>query len=159
MSPHPMHLEPIGETDLLVTRRLDAPCETVWRALSEPALIRQWLLGPPGWTMPVCEVDFRVGGAYRYVWEKNGTRMGMGGTFLEIVRPERIVTTERFDESWYPGEAVGTQELVDAGDHTLYRLTVRYQSLAARAMALESGMAKGMEYGYDRLEELLRGMV
>jgi uncharacterized protein YndB with AHSA1/START domain len=56
--------------------------------------------------MPVCEIDLRVGGKYRYVWQHtNGNKMGMGGVYREITPPERIVSTEKFDESWYPGEA------------------------------------------------------
>src|SRR6516162_148795 len=93
------------DREIQVERAFNAPRELVFDAFTKPELVRQWLLGPDGWTMPVCEIDLRVGGAYRYVWRKESTatQMGMGGVFLEIVRSEKLVTTEQFDESWYPG--------------------------------------------------------
>ena len=104
-----------GEREIVMTRVLDAPRKLVFDALTKPELVKRWLLGPPGWSMPVCEIDLRVGGKYRYVWRKDsdGTEMGMGGVYREIAVPERLVTTERFDEAWYPGEAVGTLVLVE----------------------------------------------
>ena len=79
----------------------------------------------------------------------------MGGTVLEMVPPERIVTTERFDDAWYPGEAVDTMELVERGGETTLAITVRYESKEARDVALRSGMETGMAAGYDRLDQLL----
>src|SRR6266446_2444427 len=103
-----------GDREIVMTRVFDAPRSLVFDAFTKPELVKQWLLGPPGWSMPVCEIDLRVGGTYRYVWRHaNGNEMGMGGVYREIVAPERIVTTEKFDESWYPGEAVGTVVLVE----------------------------------------------
>src|SRR5205814_27542 len=101
----------------VMTRVFDAARALVFDAHTKPELVKRWLLGPPGWSMPVCEIDLRVGGKYRYVWRHNtkGTQMGMGGVYREIVAPERIVSTERFDEAWYPGEAVGTLLLVERG--------------------------------------------
>ena len=94
-----------GDRDLVMTRVFDAPRKLVYDAHTKPALVRQWLLGPPGWTMPVCDMDVRVGGTYRWVWRKetDGSEMGMGGVYREIKAPERLVTTEKFDEAWYPG--------------------------------------------------------
>jgi len=106
--------------------------------------------------MPVCEIDLRVGGAYRYVWRKSGVPdMGMGGIFREIVPPQRIVATEKFDDAWYPGDALDTTEFVEHGDITKMTLTVQYQSREARDIASRSGMEHGMAAGYNRLEELL----
>src|SRR5216117_4322563 len=88
-----------SERELVMTREFDASRGMVFDALTKPDLIQRWLLGPPGWTMPVCEIDLRVGGRYRYVWESaDGHKMGTGGTFTEIVRPSRIVATQLFDE-------------------------------------------------------------
>ncbi len=85
------------DRELMMTRVFDAPPGMVFDALTTPDLMKRWLLGPPGWTMPVCEVDLRVGGKYRYVWQNaDGRKMGMGGTFKEIVRPSRIVATEMY---------------------------------------------------------------
>ena len=76
-----------SDREIRVTRDFDAPLQRVFDAFTRPELVRRWLLGPPGWTMPVCDIDLGVGGAYRYVWhaEQDGTRMGMGGVFREVV--------------------------------------------------------------------------
>jgi len=140
-----------------LTRVFKAPRHLVFDALTKPELVKQWLLGPPGWTMPVCEIDLRVGGQYRYVWRRdsNGTEMGMGGVYREIVAPERIVATEKFDEAWYPGEALGTTVLVEQGRKTTVAQTMLYQSRESRDAVLKSGMEKGVAMSYDRLEQLL----
>lgn len=151
-----MTLTVSGECALVMTRAFAAPRTLVFRTLIEPELVRQWLLGPPGWTMPVCEIDARVGGRYRYEWEKaGGHRMGMGGVFLEIDAPQRVSQTEEFDQSWYPGHAVDTTVLAEEDGVTLMTLTVTYESAEALAVALKSGMEHGMEAGYERLEKLL----
>src|SRR6185503_3106474 len=106
-----------GDREIVMTRSFNAPRRLVFDAFTKPELVRQWLLGPDGWSMPVCEIDLRVGGKYRYVWRKEATgeEMGMGGTFREIVRPEKLVATEKFDEAWYPGEAVDTTVFEERG--------------------------------------------
>jgi uncharacterized protein YndB with AHSA1/START domain len=130
----------------------------VFDAHTRPELIRRWLSGPPGWTMTVCEFDARVGGAYRYAWknEVNGASMGMGGVVRDIAAPERIVATEKFDESWYPGEALDTSEFAEKAGKTTLTLTVLYESKAARDAVLATPMAEGMAYGYDQLADLLK---
>ena len=145
-----------GEKELVMTREFAAPRALVFDAFTKPELVRRWLLGPPGWSMPVCEIDLRVGGSYRYVWRhENGSQMGMGGVFREIVVPERLVSTEKFDESWYPGEAVGTIILTEQGGKTMLTQTVAYQSREALETVLKSPMEQGVAMGYNRLEELL----
>ena len=146
-----------GEREIVMTRVLDAPRKLVFDAFTKPELVRRWLLGPPGWSMPVCEIDLRVGGKYRYVWRKDsdGAEMGMGGVYREIVVPERLVTTERFDEAWYPGEAVGTLVLVEQRGRTTVTQTMLYESREARDAVLKSGMEKGVAASYDRLADLL----
>jgi len=148
-----------GDREIVITRAFDAPRILVWDAFTKPDLVRQWLLGPPGWSMPVCEIDLRVGGKYRYVWRHaNGNEMGMGGVYREITAPERIVSTEKFDESWYPGEALGTVTLVEQGGKTTLTQTVLYDSNEAREAVLKSPMESGLAAGYDRLEELLASL-
>jgi uncharacterized protein YndB with AHSA1/START domain len=145
-----------GDREIVITRAFDAPRQLVWDAHTKPELVRRWLLGPPGWTMPVCEIDLRVGGTYRYVWRnQDGTEMGMGGVFREIAPPERLVATEKFDQSWYPGEALDTSVFTEKGGKTTVTLTVLYESREARDGVLKSPMEEGMVAGYDRLEELL----
>src|SRR5262249_54348419 len=116
----------------------------------------QWLLGPPGWTMPVCEIDLRVGGSFRYVWRnQDGREMGMRGVYREIKPPELLVGTEQFDDPWYKGEALGTHVLVEKDGKTTLTLTVLYESKEVRDGVLKSGMERGVEASYDRLAELV----
>jgi uncharacterized protein YndB with AHSA1/START domain len=146
-----------SDREIVMTRVFDAPRRLVWDAYTKPDLLRQWLLGPPGWSMPVCEIDLRVGGKYRYLWrnDSDGTEMGMGGVYREIRAPERLVTTERFDQAWYPGEGVGTLVLLEQGGRTTLTLTMLYVSREAREAALKSGMEQGVAASYDRLAELV----
>lgn len=144
-----------GEREILITRVFNAPRRLVFDAFSKPELIRQWLLGPPDWSMPVCEIDFRVGGRYRYVWRHlNGNEMGMGGVYREIVAPERIVSTEKFDQPWYPGEALGTIVLTEQSGKTTLTQTLMYESREGRNLVIASPMERGLSASYDRLEAL-----
>src|ERR1700736_5844957 len=146
-----------NDREVQIVRDFQAPRALLFDAFTKPELVRRWLLGPDGWTMPVCEIDFRAGGAYRYVWknERNGNQMGLSGTFREVARPERIVATEKFDESWYPGEALNTTMFEDRGEPTRVTVIVLYESKEARDTATRSGMERGMAAGYTRLEHLL----
>lgn len=146
-----------SEREITMTRVFEAPRQLVYDAHTKPELVRQWLLGPPGWTMPVCEMDVRVGGKYRWVWRRDndGTTMGMGGVYREVVAPARLVTTEKFDEAWYPGEALNTLVLVEQGGRTTLTQTMRYESREARDAVLKSGMQQGVTAGYERLDVLL----
>ena len=149
-----------SDREIAMTRVFDAPRTLVFDAHTKPELVRRWLLGPPGWSMPVCEIDLRVGGKYRWVWrnDKDGTTMGMGGVYREIVAPERLVTTEQFDEAWYPGEGLNTLVLLEQRGRTTLTQTMRYQSREARDAVLKAGMEQGVEASYDRLVELLASM-
>ncbi len=146
-----------SEREIRVERDFDAARQLVFDAFTRPQLVRQWLLGPEGWTMPLCEIDLRIGGKYRYLWkrESDGTEMGMGGVFRDVAAPERIVATEKFDQAWYAGEALDTTLFEAVGDHTRVTITVLYESREARDIARRSGMETGMAAGYDRLERVL----
>ncbi|MGA9509943.1 MAG: SRPBCC family protein [Candidatus Sulfotelmatobacter sp.] len=146
-----------GDREIVVTRVFDAPRHLVFDAYTRPELLKKWLLGPDGWSMPVCEVDLRAGGKYRYVWrnDSDGSEMGMGGVFREVVPPERIVAIEVFDEAWYPGEAVDTIELVELEGKTRLTQTILYNSRETRDAVLRSPMQTGMAMSYDRLEKFL----
>jgi len=145
-----------GEREIVMTRELNAPCRLVFHAFTKPELVKRWLLGPPGWSMPVCEIDLRAGGAYRQVWvNADGRQMEMGGVYGVIVVPERLVATERFDEAWYPGEAVGTLVLSEEGRITRVTQTMSYESREARDVVLKSGIKGGVAASYDRLAEIL----
>jgi len=109
--------------------------------------------------MPVCEIDLRVGGAYRFEWlGQDGTTMGMGGVYREIVFPERIVNTQLFDQDWTGGETLGTLLLVEHEGKTTLTNKVLYATREARDGALRTRMAEGVEAGYARLDELLKSM-
>lgn len=148
---------PKGEREIVMTRAFDAPRHLVFEAFTRPELVRRWLLGPPGWSMPVCEMDVRVGGRYRWVWrhDSKGTEMGVSGVYREVVPPERIVSTEKFDQSWYPGEAVGTVVLTEQGGRTTLTQTLLYESRDARDGVLKSPMEQGVSASYDRLADLV----
>jgi len=144
------------DREILMTRVFDAPRALVFDALTKPALLKRWFVGPPGWTLAVCEIDLRVGGAYRYVWKGERGEMGMGGIFKEITAPERIVASEAFDQGWYPGNnAVVTQTLSEQGGRTTLNLRVMYESKDARDAVLQSPMESGVAGQYDRLAEFL----
>lgn len=146
-----------GEREIVMTRDFDAPRRLVFDAFTKPELVKRWLLGPDGWSMPVCEIDLRVGGSYRYVWrhERDRKEMGMAGVYREIVAPERVVFTEKFDDPWYPGEAVGTLVMVEQGGATTVTQTMLYESRVTREAVLKSGMESGVATSYDRLAGLL----
>ena len=146
-----------SDREIAMIRVFDAPRRLVFRALTEPELMKRWFSGPPGWSFTTCEADVRPGGKYRFVWsDQNGTDMGMGGVYIEVTPPERIVATEKFDQAWYPGEAIVTQSLTESGGKTTLTLTVRYESKEARDGVLASPAKEGVQYTYDRLAEFLK---
>jgi len=107
--------------------------------------------------LPVCEIDLRVGGKYRYVWKKEttGHEMGMGGEYREIERPEKLVATEKFDDPWYEGEAYSTLTLTESSGTTMLSNVITYETAEIRDNVLKSPMQEGLEAGYERLEALL----
>jgi uncharacterized protein YndB with AHSA1/START domain len=154
-----MQLATPTEREIVVTRVFNAPRRLVFDAFTKPELLKRWLFGPDGWTLEVCEVDLRVGGAYRYLWRgPNGVAMGMGGIHREIVIPERVVATQLFDQDWTGGEAIGTLVLIERDGKTTLTNTLLYSSKEARDAVLKTPMDKGMAAGYDRLEKLMEAM-
>ena len=144
------------DREIVMTRVFDAPRSLVFEAHTKPELLKRWLHGPDGWLLTVCEIDLKVGGKYRYVWRhEDGREMGMGGTYREIVPPERIVTTELFDEDWTGGETLGTLVLTEQNGKTTLTSTLFYASKEVRDNVLKSGMERGVEASYVRLDGLL----
>lgn len=143
-----------SDREIAMTRSFNAPRAMVFDAWTKPELVKRWL-GYGDWTMPVCEIDLRVGGTYRYMWRKHDTEMGMSGVFHEIVVPERIVASEKFDDPWYEGEAVSTVTFTESGGRTTMVQTVEYASKEVRDSVLQTPMEEGVAASYDRLEELL----
>jgi uncharacterized protein YndB with AHSA1/START domain len=153
--PKPVEVTTPSDREIRVVRILNAPATLVWDAHTKPELLRRWMLGPPGWSMPVCEVDLRVGGAYRYRWrsDDDGTEFGSSGEHREVVPFERIVTSERMEG--FDGEAINTMTFVEQGGRTVVTIDMLFASKEARDGALQSGMSDGMAMGYDRLDEIL----
>lgn len=149
-----------SDTEILVVRTFNAPRQLLWDAHTKPELMKKWLLGPPGWSMPECDIDLRVGGAYRYKWvsDENGSFFTSSGVHKEVVAIARIVTTERMDLTGLgmqipPGESINTLTLSEADGKTTLTVLMRFPSKAHRDGALQSGMTGGMEQSYQRLEE------
>ena len=144
-----------SDLEIVVARRFDAPRSLIWDWHTRPELLRRWLLGPDGWTMPVCEIDLRVGGSYRYRWRNaaSGQEFGAAGEHREIDAPTRVVTIERMDG--FSGESLNRLELTDVDAGTRLEVTMRFPSTQVRDGALQVGMTGGMAQSYDRLEELL----
>jgi uncharacterized protein YndB with AHSA1/START domain len=145
------------DNELVVTRVVDAPRRLVFDAWTNPRHIPQWLLGPEGWTMPVCEIDLRAGGKWRYVWRKaDGAEMAMAGAVREVAPPERLVTTESWGPDW--PETVNTVVFTESDGKTTITLTVRYPSKEARDAAMKTGMKEGMDMSFIRLDEVVRSL-
>lgn len=148
------------DNEIVLTRAFDAPRHMVFDALTKPELLKRWH-GARGWNLVVCEVDLRVGGTWRFVSRgPDGTDMGHGGVYREIVPPERLVCTESYDDQWYPGEALVTAVLIEQNGttqngKTTMITTLRYPSQEVRDIVISSPMERGVTESYDRLAEML----
>ena len=146
-----------GDSQVVVKRRFNAPLELVWRCYTEPELVKRWLLGPPGWTMPVCEIDLRPGGVYRYRWRSDaeGVEFGFTGVFREIEPEKRITHSEIPEDSPEMGESHNVIEFLPIGDMTELVMTMTYADAAVRESVLATGMTDGMGMSFDLLDTLL----
>jgi uncharacterized protein YndB with AHSA1/START domain len=143
-----------SDREVVVTRVVNAPRRLVFAAWTEPKHLQRWLTGPEGWTMPVCEIDLRPGGRWRYVYRKaSGTEMTLTGSVLEVAPPERFVTTESWGPEW--PDTVNTLVLTEAEGRTTIALTITYVSKEARDAALDTGAMDGMNHAFELLDELL----
>jgi uncharacterized protein YndB with AHSA1/START domain len=148
-----------GDTTVQVRRSFHAPRESVWRAHTEPKLVQRWMLGPPGWTMPVCEMDVRTGGKYLWRWrsEDEGKEFGFHGEYRDVDAPRNIVHTEFYDPGDVGGD-MGEGALIsmslsdDGGGKTTLTVLMDFYTREARDAAVSTGMTDGMEMGYARLE-------
>ena len=146
-------LETEGDRFVVVKRRFEAPPEDVYRAHTDPALLQQWMLGPPGWTMPVCINEARPGGRIRYEWsDGQGGGFFLTGEFIELDPPHRIVHVERMHlPDPTPDNHVVTTFTADGGG-TLMTMRMTLPDPETRRAMLETGMDQGMEASYARLE-------
>ena len=146
-----------SEREIVMTRSFAAPRQLVWEAWTKPEHLPRWMLGPEGWTMPVCEIDLRPGGAWRFVWRRaDGSEMEMRGVYREVVAPERLVSTESWGGDW--PETLNTLTLAEEDGKTTITETVLYPSREARDAALKTGMQDGVSLSFDRLAEYLTSL-
>ncbi len=142
-----------SDREIVLTRVFNAPRHLVFEAFSKPELLKRWF-GPRGWSLSECEVDFRVGGSFRFVMRgPSGEEMGMRGRYLEITPPEGSVHMESFDD--FPGESHVTSVFVENDGKTTMTATVLYPSKEVRDAVIQSGMEHGAAETYDRLAEML----
>lgn len=151
-------IEVLSDQHVRITRLIDGPRELVWRAHTDPDLMRRWMLGPDGWRMTVSEVDVSVGGRYRIAWEPEagteGEGFGFDGETLLIDEPRRIVQTEHMTGTDYPS-TTNDLSLYEEDGATLLTLLIAYPDAATRDMVLATGMVDGMEQSFQRLEREL----
>jgi uncharacterized protein YndB with AHSA1/START domain len=151
-----------ADTQILITREFDAPRHLVYRAYTEPELIRQWWSGKRG-TVVSAEVDLRVGGAWRYVMTANeGFEVAFHGTFREIATNERLVTTEIYEGAPVEDEdrdaAINFVTFEGTNGRTTLMTLVECHTKEVRDTIIESGMEGGMQEAMDRLEEVARSL-
>jgi uncharacterized protein YndB with AHSA1/START domain len=147
-----------SEREVAMIRIFDAPRDLVFKAWTEPDLVKRWLYGPEEWPLAVCKIDLRVGGKLRFEWgPHDGKYMGFSGVYREIAVPDRLVFTEIWDDNWTGGETLVTMTFVEHAGKTTLTQTVQYLSGDARDAALKTGMARGAAQAFDRLAEILAG--
>jgi uncharacterized protein YndB with AHSA1/START domain len=143
-----------SDRELSFTRTFEAPRDLVFAAFTDPEHVPNWMLGPEGWSMPVCEMDVREGGTWHFVWRKgDGEEMAMTGVFKEVSPPEKVVQTEAWGGDW--AETLNTTSFAEDGDRTIVTQTILYPSQEARDRAMATGMKDGASVSYDRLAAYL----
>lgn len=143
-----------SDTQVRITRVVAAPRRLVFETYTQPKHLKKWLLGPEGWSMTVCEIDTRPGGAWKYTWRKDdGSELTLSGKVREFTPPERMVTTESWGPEW--PETLNAAVFTESGGQTTITITITYPSKAARDAALKTGMKEGMDQGFARLDTLL----
>lgn len=143
-----------SDREVVMTRIFDAPPEMIFDALTTPELLYQWY-GPAGWKLAVCDIDLKVGGAWRFVVRRpDGKEFGQLGVYREINRPNKLVNTERW-EDWDPGETLVTTELIEHQGKTTLISTILFPSQEVRDIVVKGGLSHGAEESYNKLAEIL----
>lgn len=146
-----------SDREIVVTRVFNAPRKLVFDAWTNPKYLPHWMLGPDGWSMPVCEIDLRAGGSWHIVWRhSNGQEMEMRGSYREVQPPQRVVSSESWGPEW--PETLNTVVFSEHAGKTTATITLLYPSKDARDAALKTGMKQGMSQSYDRLEAYLESL-
>ncbi|HZH04398.1 MAG TPA: SRPBCC family protein [Myxococcaceae bacterium] len=144
-----------SDRELVITRDFNAPRDLVFEAWSKPEHIRRWFVRPPDATLPVCEMDFRPGGTWRWVarYPQAGGDHAFSGEYREVVRPERLVFTERY-EPIPDSDHLVTITFTEKGGKTALQEHILYKSAEHRDGHLRSGMEAGMQEALNRLEDV-----
>ena len=146
-----------SDREIVMTRVFDAPRHIVWDVWTKPEHLQHWMLGPGGFTMPVCEIDLRVGGAWHFVWRgADGKEMGMVGKYTKVNPPAELVSTESWGEGW--PETTNTATFTEKDGRTTVVVAKVFPSKEARDQALGSGMKAGVAQSYERLETYARSL-
>ena len=162
--PRPAEVTLPSDREVRVTRTFNAPRQLVWDAHTRPELVRQWQ-GYADWDMPVCDMDVRVGGEYRWLWrhKEDGNQFGFFGTFTTVDSPSVIVHDQYFnpgslDFAMPAGDpCIVSLELSEENGVTTLVCNMTFASAADRDGAMSTGMTDGMEHSYTRLEDMLKG--
>ena len=151
-----------SDREVKVTRSFKAPRGLVYKAYTDPALVKRWLSGTPGWSMPVCEMDVRVGGSFRWRWRSDDEKneFGFSGTFRELDPAAKIVHTQVYEAATFGGEYPGNESLItvhftEHGGITTVTTLIDFGSKEARDNAVSTGMTDGMEQSYQMLDRVL----
>jgi uncharacterized protein YndB with AHSA1/START domain len=163
MMAKPLEVTLPSDREVRVVRSFNAARELVWDAHTQPELVQKWMLGPDGWSMVMCQMDVRIGGAYRWRWKSNdgGKEFGFFGKFTEVARPSRLAHEQTFDPGDVGGTmstdpAIITNELHEKNGVTTLVVTMLFPSKEARDGAVASGMTDGMEMSYVRLDAAIK---
>jgi uncharacterized protein YndB with AHSA1/START domain len=149
-----LEISTLGDREVKLTRVFDAPRDLVFRALTQPELLKRWY-GPKDWSLVVCDIDLKVGGAWHFVVRRpDGKEIGQLGVYQEIVEPTRIVNTENW-EDWDAGECLVTTVLTELGGKTTFQSTIRFPSQEVRDIVVKAGLEHGAAESYTKLDELL----
>jgi uncharacterized protein YndB with AHSA1/START domain len=159
----PIEVTQPSDREVRVVRAFNAPRQAVWDAHTRPELMQKWCTGYSGWTLPICEMDVREGGKYRWRWrsDADGSEFGFFGTFSEVDAPSKIVHDQYFD----PGDmdyampvgdaCIITLELSEVNGVTTLSNTMKFVSKEARDQAVSTGMTDGMEVNYVHIDDML----
>ena len=159
----PAEVSTPSDREVLIKRGFDAPVDLVWRAYTEPALMRRWLTAMPGWSMPVCEMTTDVGGKYRWRWrdDASGMEIGFTGEMLEVAWHSKIVHTQYYDPGDTDFGSMGGEPSIitvtfnETDGITNVTTTIKFASEADRDAAISTGMTDGMEMSYQALDGVL----
>lgn len=163
-TPGSLKVDTPSDREVRVTRQFKAPAQLVWDAHTRPELLRKWMYGFEGWSLPICDMDVRVGGSYRWRWrnDDNGQEMGFFGKYIEVTPPTRLVYEQHYD----PGTlgvpmtsepTIITTVFTESSGITTLTVTMLFASKAERDAAAATGMTDGMELSYQRMDALFSG--